>query len=46
MTEGFDARSRQAAITDYATLVGALLLARATGGTALSDEVLSSCARR
>jgi TetR/AcrR family transcriptional repressor of nem operon len=43
---GTDAANRRAALADYATLVGALLLARATAGRPLSDELLEAARER
>jgi len=37
---------RQAALADYATMVGALLLARATEGAPLSHELLAAARAR
>lgn len=37
-----DSANRQAAVVEYALMVGAMTLARATGKTALSDEILKS----
>ncbi len=37
---------RQAALADYATMVGALLLARATSGTPTSDAILAAARAR
>ncbi|MGN6524840.1 MAG: TetR family transcriptional regulator [Burkholderiaceae bacterium] len=39
---GDAAADRRAALADYATMAGALLLARATAGTPLSDELLAA----
>ncbi len=45
--DGPDAATRrQAALADYATMTGALLLARATEGTALAEEVLAAARAR
>lgn len=43
---GDEAADRRAALADYATMVGALMLARATGGTALAGEVLAAARER
>ncbi len=40
------AAGRRAALADYATMVGALLLARATAGAPLSDELLAAARER
>ncbi|HXP64287.1 MAG TPA: hypothetical protein VN815_02320, partial [Steroidobacteraceae bacterium] len=37
---------REAALADFATMVGGLMLAKATQGSALSDEILSAARRR
>jgi TetR/AcrR family transcriptional repressor of nem operon len=43
---GDAAAARRAALADYATMAGALLLARATAGTPLSDELLAAVRER
>jgi len=43
---GDAATDRRRALADYATMVGALLLARATSGHALSDEILAAARER
>jgi TetR/AcrR family transcriptional repressor of nem operon len=43
---GDAAADRQAALADYATMVGALMLARATAGAPLSDELLAAARAR
>ena len=43
---GSAAADRQAALADYATMVGALLLARATSGTPTSDAILAAARER
>jgi TetR/AcrR family transcriptional repressor of nem operon len=43
---GDSAGDRRAALSDYATMVGALLLARATGGHAMSGEILAAVRER
>lgn len=43
---GDSAGDRRAALADYATMVGALLLARATGGHAMSGEILAAVRER
>jgi TetR/AcrR family transcriptional repressor of nem operon len=43
---GDAAADRRAALADYATMAGALLLARATAGTALSEELLDAVRER
>ncbi len=43
---GDGAGDRQAALSDYATMVGALMLARATEGTPLSGELLDAARER
>jgi TetR/AcrR family transcriptional repressor of nem operon len=40
------AARRQAALADYATMAGALLLARATEGSPLAHEVLAAARAR
>lgn len=42
MDTGDDARDRQQALVQYSLMVGALTLARATRGDALSDEILEA----
>ncbi|MHC8353918.1 TetR/AcrR family transcriptional regulator [Pseudomonas sp. LB3P81] len=42
MNTGDDARDRQQALVQYSLMVGALMLARATRGDALSDEILQA----
>jgi len=37
---------REAALADFATMVGGLLLAKATQGAPISDEILSAARRR
>jgi TetR/AcrR family transcriptional repressor of nem operon len=43
---GDPAADRRAALADYATMVGALTLARATAGTPLCDEILEAARER
>ena len=43
---GDPATDRQAALADYATMVGALVLARATAGQAISEELLEAARSR
>ena len=43
---GSDAADRRAALADHATMVGALLLARATHGTATCDDILAAARER
>jgi TetR/AcrR family transcriptional repressor of nem operon len=43
---GDPAADRRAALADYATMAGAMLLARAAGGSPLSDEILVAARER
>ena len=43
---GDDAADRRAALADYATMLGAMLMARATAGHAIADEILEAARER
>ena len=43
---GDAAADRRAALADYATMLGAMLLARATGGHAIADEIVAAARER
>ena len=46
LTESGMEPDEQSALADYATLVGALLLARATAGRPVSDKILAAAKQR